>query len=200
MTARSVTILDYGVGNIGSLRTMLLRSGAMVSVATSADQVREARRLVLPGVGAFDYARRRLEESGLRGALDEAVLDAGVPVLGICVGLQLMTAGSEEGRLPGLGWFGFSTVRFRPEPGLRVPHIGWNGVETDRLEPWHGATYYFMHSFHVDEVPPGEAAGYTNHGGYRFVSVVERENILGVQFHPEKSQAAGRDLLQSWAR
>jgi imidazole glycerol-phosphate synthase subunit HisH len=200
MTAPSVTVLDYGVGNIGSLRTMLLRSGAMVSVATTPDQVRGARRLVLPGVGAFDHARQRLEESGLRRALDEAVLDIGVPVLGICVGLQLMTAGSEEGRLPGLGWFEFSTVRFRPEPGLRVPHMGWNMVETERLEPWRGATYYFMHSFHVDEVPRGTAAGYTTHGGYRFVSVVERANILGVQFHPEKSQTSGRDLLQSWVR
>jgi glutamine amidotransferase len=196
-----ITIVNYGMGNLSSIANMLRRVG--VEAVSTADPkfVRTADKLILPGVGAFDNGMRQIADLGLRPALDEAVRERGTPVLGICLGMQLLTSGSEEGELSGLGWISGRTVRFRVN-GLKVPHMGWNTV---RPEPGavlfegleEGARFYFVHSYHV-ECPEDEALAHTGYGG-EFVSAVGRGRIFGVQFHPEKSHRFGMQLLRNFA-
>jgi glutamine amidotransferase len=201
-----IVVLDYGMGNAGSVLNMLRRLGVPAVLSASADEVRAADKLIVPGVGAFDEGIRNLEERGLRPALEHAVVRRGAPVLGICLGLQLFTRGSEEGTRPGLGWLETETVRFRfggVDPHLRVPHVGWNDVRVCRPTPllddvvsaWR---FYFVHSFHL----AGDCADTvaTSWYGYNFPAVVQRGNIAGTQFHPEKSHKWGLRLLGSFAR
>ena len=199
-----IVIVDTGLGNLGSLANMFRRIGAKVVVSGDHDKIRRAEKLVLPGVGAFDAGMRKLHELALPALLTDRVLDRGVPCLGVCLGMQLMTRGSEEGVAKGLGWIDATTVRFRPERAeVKVPHMGWNlavpvadsalflGAEAD-------ARYYFVHSYHVVCEDRADISATTSHG-VEFASAIGRDRIMGTQFHPEKSHRFGMRVLENFA-
>ncbi|HSO75541.1 MAG TPA: imidazole glycerol phosphate synthase subunit HisH [Blastocatellia bacterium] len=198
-----IAIIDYGVGNLRSVEKAFEAVGAPALVTGDKLAIREADRLVLPGVGAFGECARRLRES----ELDRLVLEAaqtGKPVLGLCVGLQLMfDEGHEFGVHEGLGLMRGRVVRF-PEAGPRVPQIGWNQIEEPKSHPLldgleDGTYFYFVHSYHVEADDPDDVLALTEYG-VRYPSVCARGSLCGVQFHPEKSQDAGLRLLTNFAR
>lgn len=203
---RMITIIDYGLGNLGSILSMLRRTGHQAQVTDDIEVIARAEKLILPGVGAFDAGMQRLESNGLREILTTRVLRDHVPFLGICLGMQLMFESSEEGELKGLGWFPGRFALF-PEKyeqaGLRVPHMGWNFVEPVRAkrlfrEAAEQPRFYFIHSYRLLETDPEDVAAIAFYGG-RFVCAVERENVMGVQFHPERSHRYGIALLKAFA-
>ena len=175
----SVAIVDTGIGNFGSIASALRRAGAASFLAEDAAAIEAASHIVLPGVGSFDAAIRTLDQRGLRPVLTRRVIDEGIPVLGICLGMQMLGASSEEGQLAGLGWLRGRTVRFRPPPGaaaLRVPHIGWNGIVTRRPSPLldgivGGGRFYYVHSYHLAECADEDIVATTDYG-YEFAAVV----------------------------
>jgi glutamine amidotransferase len=195
-----ITVIDYGMGNVGSIANMLRKLGIPSVVSHLEDDIARADRLILPGVGAFDHGMRNLRERGLVPVLEEQVHERGTPVLGICLGMQLFGTGSEEGCEPGLGWIDARSVRFRADAGVKVPHMGWNTVSaSDTAGAWlpAHARYYFVHSYHLDCRDEADVAGRTTYG-YPFVSAVRRGNVTGVQFHPEKSHRFGLELLREF--
>ncbi|HYC48448.1 MAG TPA: imidazole glycerol phosphate synthase subunit HisH [Burkholderiales bacterium] len=201
-----IAIVKYGLGNVDAIANIYDRLDVAASLASTADDIRAADRIILPGVGSFDHAMERLDQSGMRDALDEAVLRARKPVLGICVGMQMMAARSEEGIRPGLGWidgevrrFDFSGLTEKP----RLPHMGWNdvtpGADEGLFNGLHSdARFYFLHSYYFDALASAEVLAVTDYYG-GFACSVGRGNIFGVQFHPEKSHGWGIRLLQNFA-
>lgn len=198
-----IAIVDLGLGNIGSVSNMFRKIGIDAIVTSDPDAISEAPALVLPGVGAFDRGAEALTRTGLR-ELIGARVDAGAPLLGICLGMQLLARGSEEGSLPGLGLVPADVRRMTVDParGLRIPHMGWNRVKPTRSTPLlhndRSSRFYFVHSYAMvcdDEV---DALGLTTYGE-PFVSVVQRGSVVGTQFHPEKSHAFGMAMLEAWA-
>jgi glutamine amidotransferase len=202
-----ITIVDYQMGNVGSILNMLKYLGHAARISSRPEDIRTASKLILPGVGAFDTGIKNLREHGLRDALDDAVLGKGIPVLGICLGMQLLSQSSEEGRERGLGWIAAQTVRFHFDSAaaeLKVPHMGWNLVHPCRTDSLLGGLesdprFYFVHSFHLVCDRRDDELAHTTHG-YEFVSVVRRGHIQGTQFHPEKSHRFGMKLLGNFAR
>jgi len=200
-----ITIVDYGIGNVGSIQNMLKKIGARSVVASSSDQILKATKLILPGVGAFDAGMDTLARSGLVDALNRKALQERIPVLGLCLGMQLMTRGSEEGTLPGLGWVRADTVKFDAAgtPGMKVPHMGWNLVapakESAMLKGYPtDARFYFVHSYYVrceDRTDPLLRAAY---GAISFDAGFQHDNLIGFQFHPEKSHRFGMWLLKNF--
>lgn len=201
-----IVVVDYGMGNVGSVANMLRKVGTEAVASADLDVIRNAPKLILPGVGAFDAAMNRLHERGLVEILNRRVLEDRVPILGICLGMQVMTDSSEEGSTTGLGWISGGTRRFNfdgLDPRPRVPHMGWNVVEHARPTPLFEGMYdqprfYFVHSYHV-YCNNQEDVMLTTEYGYRFVSGVSRGNIYGVQFHPEKSHKFGMQLIRRFA-
>jgi glutamine amidotransferase len=200
-----IVVVDYGMGNVGSILNMLRKIGAPACVASGGDALAKADKIVLPGVGAFDAAMGRLAELDIIPLLNQKVLAEKTPILGICLGMQLLTTSSEEGTLPGLGWLNARTVRFnfKASPSLRVPHMGWNEVKPQAVgDLWssldEAPRFYFVHSYHLVCDDPADVMGTTQHG-YEFVSAVRKDNIRGTQFHPEKSHRFGLQLLQNFA-
>lgn len=196
-----IAVVDYGMGNIGSILNMLRKIGAPGIAVESPEQLAEAERIVLPGVGAFDRGMSQLRERGLVGPLTEAVTGRNVPLLGICLGMQLLCEGSEEGSEPGLGWIGGRCIRFAvtPESGLKVPHMGWNEIrvvhDSPLFDPGEQARFYFVHSYHMQCTNPEDVAAVSRYGD-EFTAAVRRGNIFGVQFHPEKSHRFGIELFR----
>ncbi|MBO9575820.1 MAG: imidazole glycerol phosphate synthase subunit HisH [Sphingobium sp.] len=195
----TVALIDYGAGNLHSVHNALKAAGAQGVVVTSdAEVVRRSSRIVLPGVGAFRACIEPLRAiPGMIDAMHEAVFDDGRPFLGICVGMQLLAdAGEEFGRHEGLGWIP-GTVRHieRADPAIKIPHMGWNDVTVPQphalLQPGEA---YFLHSYQFEAADPAQVLATTDHGG-SIVAAVGRDNIIGVQFHPEKSQAYGLSFL-----
>ena len=203
-----IVIVDYGVGNLASVRNMLKRIGVEALVSGDTAVIRSASKLILPGVGAFDVGMQNLAAKGFIELLRERVLDQGVPVLGICLGMQLLTRSSEEGSLPGLGWIDAHTKKITPEEGgvetLRVPHMGWNTVDiVNKACPLVqdlpvDSRFYFVHSYHVDCNDRRDVLGATTYGK-PFTSMVWHGNIYGAQFHPEKSHKFGMAVLRNFA-
>lgn len=200
-----IVIVDYGLGNVGSIRNMFTRCGATSIVSGEVDDVLRATKLVLPGVGSFDTGMSELEASGLRPALDKKVMGEGTPVLGICLGMQMLGRGSQEGTLPGLGWLAADAVAFAAPHGssLKVPHMGWREVRPRVAHPLFAGlggspAFYFSHSFHA-RTDEAETVVATTTYGDDFPSVLQHDNVLGVQFHPEKSHAAGVSLFRNFA-
>ena len=201
-----IVIVDYGVGNLGSIKNMFKKAGYKAEPSSDPAVLREAEKLILPGVGAFDAAMRKFRETGLVSVVGELVLEKKIPVLGLCVGLQLMSKGSEEGTEAGLGWFDAETVRFKfdaEHSHLKVPHMGWNEIRVCRDHPLVAgldteARFYFVHSYHV-VAKEMEAVLATTEYGVTIHSILGRGNILGAQFHPEKSHKFGLQLLKNFA-
>lgn len=200
-----ITIVDYGLGNLGSIRNMLKKVGFDSIIASDAAAIRNASKLLLPGVGAFDAGMRQLHNSRLIPILEERVFREKVPLLGICLGMQLLARRSEEGTLPGLGWIDADVVRFNFEAGspLKVPHMGWNVVRPKKpsfLLPGieEEERYYFVHSYYV-RCDKAEDVLLTADYGHTFDAAFSCDNITGVQFHPEKSHKFGMRLLRNFA-
>lgn len=194
-------IIDYGMGNLRSVEKALEAVGGRPAISGDPEAILRADRLVLPGVGAFGDAMRNLRRSGLDGAIREAV-QAGKPLLGLCLGLQLLFTRSEEfGLHAGLNLIP-GNVRKLDEPGLRVPHVGWNQIEGNRPNPLlenipEGSYFYFVHSFYVEPEQAEDALRWT-HYGRRFCSIACRNKVWGAQCHPEKSQDVGKRLLRNF--
>ena len=201
-----MTVIDYGMGNVGSIVNMLKKIGVEPRVAESVNDIRQATRLVLPGVGAFDNAIIKLREKGYAEVLRKRVCGEHVPILGICLGMQLFAKRSEEGSEDGLGWLDAEVVRFRSgakEAPLRIPHMGWNTIDyrcniTD-LKGSEVERYYFVHSYYLKCANKDDILATANYGS-EFVAAVCRGNILGTQYHPEKSHRFGMQFLQRFAR
>ena len=199
-----IVIIDYGVGNLASIKNMLNKIGVHVLVSSQESDVFAAERLILPGVGAFDTCVEKLRNSDLISVLEQQVLQKKTPILGLCVGMQLLLEGSEEGRLPGLGWIKGKNIKFRKHEmtsDLKVPHMGWTDVEpanpSKLLEGIADPRFYFVHSYHAQLANP-EDGSIRAWYGYPFIAGVTRENILGVQFHPEKSHKFGMKLFENF--
>lgn len=200
-----ISIIDYGMGNIGSLINMFGLLGEEVSVVNNKNDVLKATKLVLPGVGSYKAAMQRINEiKGLREALDTKALNHQIPILGVCLGMQLLTESSQEGPAEGLGWIPGETKKFEKIGEIKIPHMGWNEVKVVQQNAFiesinDESKFYFVHSYYVDVHDKQNSLLTTDHG-LRFDSAIIRENILGVQFHPEKSHKHGMKLLGSFAK
>lgn len=199
-----IRVIDYGLGNISAFLNMYKRLNIEAAVARTPDELRQADKLILPGVGAFDHAMELLDASGMRATLDELVTQRQVPVLGICVGMQILARGSDEGSAAGLGWIDAHVKGFKSlGQDLLLPHMGWNDVRPagdarlfTGLE--NECRFYFLHSFYFHCERPQDVAAVSRYG-IDFSCAVHAGNIYGVQFHPEKSHHFGAQLLKNFA-
>ena len=199
-----ITIVDYGLGNLGSIRNMFNKIGCEVAVSSEKSAIQQASKIILPGVGAFDKAMGSINESGLKEVLEQKALEERVPFLGICLGMQLLTNSSDEGKLSGFGWIPAVTKTFSFENGtnLKVPHMGWNDVYkstpsqlTEDLPE--DPRFYFVHSYYVKVEDCQHSILQAVHG-LEFDCGIQKDNIMGVQFHPEKSHKYGMKLLKNF--
>jgi glutamine amidotransferase len=201
-----IAIVDYGLGNISAFANVFDRINQPFALARTPDELKAATKIILPGVGSFDYAMLLLEKSGMKDVLNDKVLDEKTPVLGVCVGMQMLARASEEGTSAGLGWIDGDVKKFFDAPGhpIRIPHMGWNNATPARE---HGlldglddsSRFYFLHSYYFDCDDQADVLATTVYDG-RFTCAVAHENIYGVQFHPEKSHRWGNQLLSNFAR
>lgn len=199
-----IAIIDYGLGNVKAFANVYKRLNLPILIAKEARDLENASKIILPGVGAFDYAMTLLNQSGMREKLEQLVLDKEIPVLGICVGMQILANSSEEGHLPGLGWIAGKVKKFQPEQIQHnpLPHMGWNSISPksstgifQNIEA--DSRFYFLHSYYFANEEPSEAITTANYGS-TFNCSVNKKNIYGVQFHPEKSHQAGIQLLKNF--
>lgn len=200
-----ITLVNYGLGNIQAFANIYKRLNIAVTVANTADQLAPAEKIVLPGVGAFDWAMTRLNASGMRDCLDDLVANKKRPVLGICVGMQMMARCSDEGRLPGLGWIDAEVKRFDETSFVQkthLPHMGWNDVVPHRFDcifkSMEAPRFYFLHSYYLQPHNPEDVLATTDYNG-SFTSSIRSRNVFGTQFHPEKSHHWGVQLLKNFA-
>jgi glutamine amidotransferase len=201
-----ITIINYGLGNISAFANVYKRLNIPVTIATRKEELVNARKIILPGVGAFDHAMTLLQESGMRDMLDELVVKKKTPVIGICVGMQILARSSEEGSLPGLGWINGVVKKFDAsliEHSTRLPHMGWNSIQPAKTEKLlenfnESCRFYFLHSYYFHCLDPENEIARTTYG-ISFSSAVKSGNIYGVQFHPEKSHGNGVQLLKNFA-
>jgi len=201
-----ITLIDYGVGNIFAFQNVYKRLNIPTKIAKRKEDLANAKKLILPGVGSFDYAMAQLNASGMREKLDELVLEKKVPVIGICVGMQIMGNRSDEGKLEGLKWINSEILKFDEnliQQRTKLPHMGWNDVDPMNNHPLFiglekEAIFYFLHSFYFKCKNETESIAISNYG-ISFSSAVHRENIYGIQFHPEKSHQYGEKLLHNFA-
>jgi glutamine amidotransferase len=201
-----IGVVDYGSGNVRAIANIFDRLDIGFGFVKTTKDLAEVTRVVLPGVGAFGQAMQALNESGLREGLDRWVLQERKPLLGICVGMQLMADSSEESPIPGLGWIRGAVRRFedsRFQQATRLPHMGWNTVSAAAKDHLLGdvdlsAGFYFLHSYYFSCLDPARVLGTTDYGG-AFTSIVRWDNVYGVQFHPEKSHHAGVQVLKNFA-
>ncbi len=201
-----ITIIDYGLGNIQAFVNVYRRFGYPVNVANNISTLQNTTKLILPGVGAFDYAMELLNASGMRHDIEKLVFEKKVPILGVCVGMQILADSSEEGKRSGLGWIRGDIKSIKRECGsseLLMPHMGWNDVSIkDKHKLFigfpNGYRFYFLHSYYFDPINENAVVATTKYG-LDFCCAVQSENIYGVQFHPEKSHHYGTTLLKNFA-
>ncbi len=197
-----IAIINYGMGNLGSVQNMLKRVGVQSVLITHPDQLNGVTKIILPGVGAFDTGMNYLAKDGWIPKLNELVLVKKVPILGICLGMQLMTNSSEEGKNQGLNWVNAQTKKF-PSSVERIPHMGWNRVTESKQSRLLGNLedhkFYFVHSYYVDVQNADDMLLQTTYKSVNFCSAFEHENIIGVQFHPEKSHRYGLEVLKNFS-
>jgi glutamine amidotransferase len=202
-----ITIIDYKMGNLKSILNMLSVLNIPASISSNLNEIRNAEKLILPGVGSFDQGIINLKDLGIKDVLDEIILDHKKPILGICLGMQLFSRNSEEGTLPGLGWIDAETVKFGKDEWdfsrYKVPHMGWNTVSSKNASFITNSVeedrFYFVHSFHV-QCNKSENIICTTDYSIPFHSIIQKENIIGVQFHPEKSHKYGMKILNNFAK
>lgn len=199
-----ITIIDYGMGNLGSIKNMLKKIGVNSLITNNKNEINSAEKLILPGVGAFDKAVSNLEKLDLLGLLNKKVLEEKVPILGICLGMQLLGNSSEEGSKKGLGWIDGDVLKFDIDKTLKVPHMGWNRVYPVKenvlfKNMYPEPRFYFVHTYYFKCNNKEDILATTEYGG-KFVSAVNKENIYGVQFHPEKSHKFGMKLLENFSQ
>ena len=201
-----IKIVDYGLGNVSAFRNVYKRLNIDVGTARVPEELRDATKLILPGVGAFDRAVELLDRSNMRATLEELVLGRRVPLLGVCVGMQILARSSDEGKAQGLGWIDAEVRAFSSQlaPGLPVPHMGWNDVLPVGESPLFGelgptARFYFLHSYYVVCADSRNVAAVSRYG-IDFGCAIRSANVYGVQFHPEKSHHSGARLLQNFAK
>jgi len=199
-----IVIVDYGMGNLGSIANIIRKVGGDPVLSESVDDLLAAEKLILPGVGAFGNGMAGLRDRGLVEPLTEMAIARGTPILGICLGMQLFTRGSEEDTEAGLGWIDAETVRFQPDPTgkLKIPHMGWSALRVVGDHPcfaWPDKPrrFYFVHSYHVRCHDPADVLATATYG-IEFTSAIARDNIVGVQFHPEKSHRFGMELMENF--
>lgn len=201
-----IHIVDYGLGNVQAFANMYKRLGIEAKLVSNADDLADAKGIILPGVGAFDRAMMLLSNSGMRPKLTELVLEKALPVIGICVGMQMLANGSDEGGLDGLGWVAGQVRSFASDPALLnmpQPHMGWNDVRAVKSSPLlkgleTEARFYFLHSYYFDNSDSETTLATTNYGK-DFSCIVSQNNVYGVQCHPEKSHHWGAQLLKNFA-
>lgn len=199
----TIAVVDYDMGNLHSACKGLENAGATPKIADSAREILQADAIVLPGVGSFDPAVQHLRSRGLEAPIKQAIA-SGIPFLGICLGLQILFDSSEEGKEPGLGIIAGTVRRFTSEPGITIPHMGWNQLQFTQpnctlwqklqLNPW----VYFVHSYYVDPIDPQVRAATVTHGSQTVTAAIAQDNLLAVQFHPEKSSTAGLQILSNF--
>jgi len=202
-----ITIIDYGAGNVKSVQNMLKKIGVESTLTKEISVIEEATKFILPGVGAFDYGMQQLKKSGLIETLNKKVIEQKTPLLGICLGAQMLGNKSEEGSEKGLGWIDIDVVKFDKkllDSNLKVPHMNWNEIKINKenllLKKLNNESrFYFVHSYHM-KANNNEDILCTSNYGYIFVSGVNKDNIWGVQFHPEKSHKYGMQLLENFAQ
>ena len=202
-----IGIIDYGLGNVRAFANVYKNLNLPAIVVKRPSELKNVSKVILPGVGAFDYAMQKLDQSGMRQFLDEKVLEHHVPVLGICVGMQILAHSSDEGSLPGLGWIDGVVKRFNfslLEKPLIIPHMGWNNVKPIKINGLfkgldHDARFYFLHSYYFHCQKNADIVAVTDYGG-EFACAVNSGNIFGIQFHPEKSHQCGIQLLDNFAK
>lgn len=202
-----ITILDYGSGNINAIKNIYERLNIPFEFATTIEQIIKADHIILPGVGAFDETIQKLNLNGFREALDKKAIVEKIPILGICVGMQMLADSSEEGTLPGLGWIHGKVKKFNKEKiegRPKIPHLGWNSIELEKMNPIMDNIdlengFYFIHSYYYDCANKEDVLATTDYSGITFHSAINHENIFGMQFHPEKSHSNGINLLKNFA-
>lgn len=197
-------IVDYGLGNVNSIQNMLKKIGVKSSISGNKKDILNAEKLILPGVGAFDTGINNLKRNGLKDILDYKAMQDKIPILGICLGMQLMCNKSEEGTCGGLSWFDVNLIKFNTDNGLKVPHMNWSSTspikDSKLLQDFDvNAKFYHVHSYHIKGYP-SEAILESEYQGFKFVSALQKDNIIGVQFHPEKSHKYGMQLLSNFNR
>lgn len=197
-----IGIINYGLGNLSSVSRALERLGVSARIISGKEEISSAEKLILPGVGHAVAGMAKLQEMDIIGTLNEKVLSNKTPILGICLGMQLMTVRSEEGDTECLGWFDAETVKF-PNSSPRIPHMGWNSVVPQKDHPFlagidNASSFYFAHSYYVGPRDTNDLLATTNYQ-VEFASVIGKENIFGVQFHPERSHDDGLRLLKNFA-
>lgn len=201
-----LTIIDYGSGNLNSIKNILKRLNINSVISDNCEGVMNADKLILPGVGSFDAGMMQLHKSGLVNAMTEKVINQHIPILGICLGAQLLTKYSEEGKEAGLGWINGRTVSFdktKLTDKHKMPHMAWSSVtdyKSSKLfeNMWVDPRFYFVHSYHLEIDNKDEILVNANYNGYEFIAGVEKNNILGVQFHPEKSHKYGMKIFENF--
>ena len=203
-----ITIVDYGMGNLGSVKNMFKFIGVKSTIESDPDKIKSASKILLPGVGSFDTAMEKINKNNLKEVLDEKALKERVPVLGICLGMQLLTKSSDEGSLDGLGWIPAKTISFkdRVSKKYRVPHMGWNVVNksnesllTQGFDEFDETRFYFVHSYFVQVEDEKNSILKTDYG-INFDSAIQKDNIYGAQFHPEKSHKFGMKLFKNFVK
>jgi len=198
-----IAVVDYDMGNLHSACKGLENAGATTKITDVAAEIEQADAVVLPGVGSFDPAVQHLRSRGLEEPI-KRVIASGKPFLGICLGLQILFEGSEEGKEPGLGIIPGKVRRFQPEPDIRIPHMGWNHLEFTQpdcslwMQLSENPQVYFVHSYYVEPVDPTIRAATVTHGSQQITAAIARENMMAVQFHPEKSSTAGLQILSNF--
>ncbi len=197
-----IAIIDYGMGNLHSVLKAFRRINSEVFISSDVEEITKADKLVLPGVGHFKHGMEKLDENNLINPLNEMVLKLKKPILGICLGVQLFTKHSEEGDAKGLGWINAKTIKFKDE-NFKIPHMGWNNLiikkKSKLLEGLNSENnFYFVHSYHLECKDSEDILANTVYSK-EFTSVIEKENIYGTQFHPEKSHAGGLEIIKNFA-
>lgn len=200
-----ISVVDYGLGNVQAFVNVYNRLNIKVNVAKSADDFQKTTKIILPGVGCFDRAMQQFNSSGLRKLVEPLVLDEGIPILGVCVGMQMLAKASEEGELSGLGWIEGNVKKFDVRSMLKsqnLPHMGWNNAVSEKDHLFKGMRednrFYFLHSYYFDCFQESNIIAKTDYG-FHFTSAVQKKNIFGVQFHPEKSHNDGAQLLKNFS-
>jgi glutamine amidotransferase len=202
-----IVVINYGMGNLSSILNMLKKIGTEAIISSNISDIEKAQKLILPGVGAFDNGMRNLHDLGFTSLLNDKIIENKTPILGICLGMHLFTKRSEEGERPGLGWINAETIRFRfdkAKAALKIPHMRWNTIKIQKQNPLFNDFYkeprfYFAHSYHVHCKNEEDVLTKTYYG-HDFVSSIMKDNILGVQFHPEKSLKYGMKFLDNFVK